>query len=402
MGPATRRAAAHRHTKPHGNGRRLRRCRSRTRRGRVHQEHDRGDQQAGAIDGDQRRRCRADHGVGASLQRSAVAGEGSHGAHRCDTRRPARSRRPRLSAWPAMPGVWRCWSCRVRRTSPASFLRFTILRDGCMRPAGESSSTPPSWRRTGRSTCAPMTIPSTSTSWRCRPTSCTPRSGAARSSGVGTRFGAMPDHRGGGTVDAVTLDDVALGRSATPGGGGNSQPARSRGLRRRGLHVGRDRLGEHRRSRADHDPPHAHRAGRDPRTSSPRARRRVGRSESSRSRSTESRTGWSPRSSATSTASACGAAASAPIRTSPICSVSRATAASEWAQRARNGDRRDLPGMVRISLGFYNDHADVGRLLDALRTDRRRRLRRKVPARTVTGDYHPVTRAAPDLLAKIA
>ena len=37
-----------------------------------------------------------------------------------------------------------------------------------------------------------------------------------------------------------------------------------------------------------------------------------------------------------------------------------------WAQRARRGDMRDAPGMVRISFGCYNDEADVDRAAIAL------------------------------------
>ena len=77
------------------------------------------------------------------------------------------------------------------------------------------------------------------------------------------------------------------------------------------------------------------------------------------------------------------------------------TAASEWAQRARNGDKHDLPGMVRVSLGFYNYHVDIGRLLDALRQIAAGRYSGNYRS-DCEGDYHPVTHAAPDLLAKIA
>ena len=37
-----------------------------------------------------------------------------------------------------------------------------------------------------------------------------------------------------------------------------------------------------------------------------------------------------------------------------------------WAERARRGDMRDAPGMVRISFGCYNDEADVDRAVSAL------------------------------------
>ena len=41
-------------------------------------------------------------------------------------------------------------------------------------------------------------------------------------------------------------------------------------------------------------------------------------------------------------------------------------AARQVAERVRRGDRHDLPGLVRVSLGFYNDAHDVDRLLDAI------------------------------------
>jgi cysteine desulfurase/selenocysteine lyase len=37
-----------------------------------------------------------------------------------------------------------------------------------------------------------------------------------------------------------------------------------------------------------------------------------------------------------------------------------------WMQRVRDGDKRGAPGMVRISLGCYNDTSDIDRAVDAL------------------------------------
>ena len=37
-----------------------------------------------------------------------------------------------------------------------------------------------------------------------------------------------------------------------------------------------------------------------------------------------------------------------------------------WLDRARDGDQRARPGMVRISLGAYNDTADIDRAVRAL------------------------------------
>ena len=47
---------------------------------------------------------------------------------------------------------------------------------------------------------------------------------------IGSRdgFARAPDHPGGGTVDAVTLDGVALDRPARPGGGGHARTCSAR------------------------------------------------------------------------------------------------------------------------------------------------------------------------------
>jgi hypothetical protein len=37
-----------------------------------------------------------------------------------------------------------------------------------------------------------------------------------------------------------------------------------------------------------------------------------------------------------------------------------------WVDRVRNGDKRGAPGMVRISLGCYNDRSDVDVTVAAL------------------------------------
>lgn len=53
-------------------------------------------------------------------------------------------------------------------------------------------------------------------------------------------------------------------------------------------------------------------------------------------------------------------------------------AARQWAARAGTGDKRDAPGMVRVSFGFYNDVSDVDRLLVALR---------QITAGAIAGSY---------------
>jgi cysteine desulfurase / selenocysteine lyase len=64
-------------------------------------------------------------------------------------------------------------------------------------------------------------------------------------------------------------------------------------------------------------------------------------------------------------------------------------AAREWAQRVRDGDKRDAPGMVRISFGLYNDHTDVDRLLTALRQIGGGRFAGTYRS-DAHGEYHPI------------
>ncbi len=69
--------------------------------------------------------------------------------------------------------------------------------------------------------------------------------------------------------------------------------------------------------------------------------------------------------------------------------------AARWAARAAAGDKRGSPGLVRVSFGFYNDDDDVDRLLDALR-----QIVRGETAGSYRsddhGEYHPIGRPAHD------
>ena len=59
-----------------------------------------------------------------------------------------------------------------------------------------------------------------------------------------------------------------------------------------------------------------------------------------------------------------------------------------WATRVDDGDKRDAPGMVRMSLGFYNEVEDVDRFIEALR----RIVAGDVAGRYACdgqGEYHP-------------
>ncbi len=56
------------------------------------------------------------------------------------------------------------------------------------------------------------------------------------------------------------------------------------------------------------------------------------------------------------------------------------TQTAGWVERARNGDKRGAPGLVRISLGLGNDRTDVDRVVEAVRG---------IANGDITGTYHP-------------
>ena len=179
-----------------------------------------------------------------------------------------------------------------------------------------------------------------------------------------------PDLRGGGTVELVTLEDVTW---AGPSRSGGSRQSERRGCR--GVSAGDRRTGVDR-----------HAGGRSPRSLSSLATHsgdwrpclpcgssatliRDGRPNvwgSSPSSSTAFPISWWPRSWGTSSALACAADASAPIHTSCACSVSRRARQPTCGAVCCAGDRREMPGMVRISFGLYNTQAEIDKLLLAL------------------------------------
>ena len=55
-------------------------------------------------------------------------------------------------------------------------------------------------------------------------------------------------------------------------------------------------------------------------------------------------------------------------------------ASMAWVERVRQGDKRGAPGMVRISLGCYNDRSDVDVIVSALE---------QIIAGDIAGDYRP-------------
>lgn len=63
--------------------------------------------------------------------------------------------------------------------------------------------------------------------------------------------------------------------------------------------------------------------------------------------------------------------------------------AQGWRERVRAGDKSDMPGMVRVSFGCYNDRADVDRLVEALHALARDEVQGTYHVDRATGEYLP-------------
>lgn len=63
--------------------------------------------------------------------------------------------------------------------------------------------------------------------------------------------------------------------------------------------------------------------------------------------------------------------------------------ASSWRERVREGDRTDMPGMVRVSFGCYNNRSDVDRLVRALALLSRGEVQGTYHVDRATGEYLP-------------
>ena len=114
-----------------------------------------------------------------------------------------------------------------------------------------------------------------------------------------------------------------------------------------------------------------------------------------RSPSTACTTRWWRPGSAPSSASASATAASAPTRTSSVCSAWARPGSPRRAEAVRRGDRSGIPGAVRASCGLGTSGDDVAALLDALGA-----LAGGLPAPVpyeqdpVTGDFWPAGEAS--------
>jgi cysteine desulfurase / selenocysteine lyase len=62
---------------------------------------------------------------------------------------------------------------------------------------------------------------------------------------------------------------------------------------------------------------------------------------------------------------------------------------SRWKERALGGDRTEMPGMVRMSLGCYNDEGDVDRLVTMLQRIARGDYRGDYRVEIASGEYVP-------------
>jgi cysteine desulfurase / selenocysteine lyase len=61
-----------------------------------------------------------------------------------------------------------------------------------------------------------------------------------------------------------------------------------------------------------------------------------------------------------------------------------------WKTRALAGDRTEMPGMVRMSVGCYNDAGDIDRLIDALQRIAAGEYRGDYRVEVSSGEYQPV------------
>lgn len=61
-----------------------------------------------------------------------------------------------------------------------------------------------------------------------------------------------------------------------------------------------------------------------------------------------------------------------------------------WKVRALAGDRTEMPGMVRMSVGCYSDEGDIDRLVDMLKHIAAGDFRGDYRVDVGTGEYEPV------------
>ena len=253
--------------------RRLLRGRPGPRHGDLHEEHHRGDQQARPIVAYGRRLGRPDDDPRAPLQRPAVARQVAHRAHRRPARRGLRPRRPRPPARrPPQPGGPARRVVRVQRHRRGAADPRHRPPGARGRPAGpggcRSARTAPTHRH------APARRPRTPRPRRrCPPTSCTRRSGAARSSGAATDSRRSPDHCSGGTVNAVTLADIAWVDLPDRDEAGSPIVLGAVAFAAACRALGRHRMVDDRRQRAGVADPRHRRPGRHPGSRGPRPER---------------------------------------------------------------------------------------------------------------------------------
>ena len=200
------------------------------------------------------RRGGPDDAARAPLQRTAVAGppRTSHRLHPRPRRRHPRRGGPRPA--PAGTRGPRCVACgdgrveRDRRAATGAPARGEGARRGWPHPGGRRAARAPP-----RSTCARTMTPDTSISSQCRRTSCTHRSGRARSWVRATRSPRGRSLR-------RRHDQLGhprrrrMGRSPGSGGGRHAQRARCHRVRGGDIDPRRDRIRAHRRPRSRSHP----------------------------------------------------------------------------------------------------------------------------------------------------
>ncbi len=278
-----------------GTRRRVPRRRPRARCRRVHQEHDRGDQQARPGVAGRDRFGGADDAARTPLERPAVARALPHGARRRLSGRHAGSRRSRSS--PRRARRSHRPARRVRRVERhrSGAARARVGGEGPCRRRPHPRRRRPTRPAPRRSTCGPTTIPATSTSSPSRPTRCTPRTALESLVGPRCAFGPTPDHDRRRHGERRHDRYRRLGRPPRPGGGWQPERARCDRPGRGHPHPHRDRARPHRRPRDRTDSVRNRTPGRGARASGstdrPTPPARPPSSASSRSPSTGSTTG---------------------------------------------------------------------------------------------------------------
>lgn len=267
---------------------------------------------------------------------------------------------------PITPGGSPCWSCRGRRTSPASRRRSIISPVWSTMSAGASSSTPPQLVPHCPIDMRPHDDPAHLDFVALSAHKLYAPFGSGAIVGRRDGFGVAPDHRGGGTVNAVTLDQIAWAELPDREEAGTPNVISTVAFAAAATAlagIGWPRIADH-----EHDLLDNVLAG----------LAKISRVRVHGPNDALSTVGVVPFTVAGMdhglVAAILGYEHGIGVRSGCFCAHPYiahllglgAEATEQWLERVRHGDKRHAPGMVRISFGFYNDATDVERVLDAL------------------------------------